>query len=101
MSESAPKQEKTVEEILKMTGKISFPAYEGWHPAGTSPEHQHMPKLSLEGMLFDEPLDKDNCVVLNGTKFRVVWDAKAPTADSQEEGYDGSYEGECKLELAE
>jgi len=86
---------KTNEEILQMTGKVNFPPYEGWHPAGTDPKYQHKPTLSLEGMVFDEPLDENNCIVLNGTKFRVVWD------ESKEVKDDSSFSTEARFELAE
>jgi hypothetical protein len=94
--EKEPKTEVvTAEEILKMKATVSLPPFEGWHPAGTNPEHQHVPFVQTENMMFGEPLDSDNCVVLNGVKFRVVWDQ-----DSIKDLADGADKIEAHFELA-
>lgn len=41
-------------------GIVHFPPYNGWSPAGTLPGNQFRPLLTLDGLLFPEPVKEDD-----------------------------------------
>lgn len=57
-----------------LAGKILFPPFEGWNPAGLAkPSHQFSPFLEIEGMTWSEPLEGE------GPEYRVTLEVNGQT----------------------